>query len=93
VGGKLVVATDPRSCPDAELARRGLANGVECHELDAAQPRYEPAVRAIAALRVPGTGVCDFRLITEKLAELLVEAGGELLLRRRVLKLVRAART
>ncbi|HTF55291.1 MAG TPA: L-2-hydroxyglutarate oxidase [Pseudonocardia sp.] len=91
VGGKLVVATEPEELPRmAELARRGLANGVECHELDAAGARrIEPAVRAIAALRVPGTGVCDFRLITEKLAELLVDAGGELLLRRRVLRLVR----
>lgn len=91
VAGKLVVATAPEELPRlSELARRGLANGVECHELDGAQARrYEPAVRALAALRVPGTGVCDFRLIARKLAELLVEAGGELLLGRRVHKLVR----
>lgn len=91
VGGKLVVATEPEELPRlAELARRGRANGVECHELDGTQARrYEPAVRALAALRVPGTGVCDFRLITERLAELLVAEGGELLLRRRVSRLVR----
>ncbi|HEV7788077.1 MAG TPA: L-2-hydroxyglutarate oxidase [Pseudonocardia sp.] len=91
VGGKLVVATEPEELPGlAELARRGLANGVECYELtDREARRYEPAVRALAALRVPGTGVCDFRLITEKLAELLVAAGGELLLERRVRALVR----
>ena len=91
VGGKLVVATEPEELPRlAELARRGRANGVECRELDSAQVRRrEPAVRALAALLVPGTGVCDFRLITEKLAELLVSGGGELLLRRRVTRLVR----
>jgi (S)-2-hydroxyglutarate dehydrogenase len=91
VGGKLVVATEPEELPRmAELARRAVANGVECHELDGREARrYEPAVRAVAALRVPGTGVCDFRLITEKLAELLVDGGGELLLRRRVRRLVR----
>jgi L-2-hydroxyglutarate oxidase len=91
VGGKLVVATEPEELPRlAELARRGRANGVECHELGAAEVRrYEPSVRALAALRVPGTGVCDFRLITEKMAELLVADGGELLLGRRVSRLVR----
>jgi len=91
VGGKLVVATEPEELPRmAELARRALANGVECHELDApGARRYEPAVRALAALWVPGTGVCDFRLIAEKLAELLVDSGGDLLLGRRVRRLVR----
>ncbi|MBO0850733.1 MAG: L-2-hydroxyglutarate oxidase, partial [Pseudonocardia sp.] len=94
VGGKLVVATEPDELPRlAELARRGAANGVECHELDARQARrHEPAVRALAALRVPGTGVCDFRLVAEKLASLLVTAGGEVLLGRRVLALVRRRR-
>ncbi|WP_051581374.1 L-2-hydroxyglutarate oxidase [Pseudonocardia acaciae] len=90
VGGKLVVATEPEELPRmAELARRGAANGVECHELDAAGAReHEPNVRALAALRVPGTGVCDFRLVAEKLAWLLAAAGGELMLGRRVLALV-----
>ena len=56
VSGKLVVATEADELPRlAELARRGAANGVECHELDGAQARrYEPSVRALAALRVPG---------------------------------------
>lgn len=91
VGGKLVVATEPEELPRlAELARRGVANGVECHELDGAGARrHEPSVRALAALHVPGTGVCDFRLIAEKLAELFVERGGLLLLGRRVTRLVR----
>ena len=45
----------------AELTRRGAANGVEAHELDAAGIReYEPHVRGIAALHVPSTGICDF---------------------------------
>lgn len=94
VGGKLVVATEPEELPRlAELARRGEANGVECHRVDARDARgYEPAVRALAALRVPGTGVCDFRLVAEKLAALLVAAGGEVLLGRRVRALVRRRR-
>jgi L-2-hydroxyglutarate oxidase len=90
VGGKLVVATEPDELPRmAELARRALANGVECRELDGTQARrLEPAVRALAALHVPGTGVCDFRLIAETLAAELVDGGAELVLGRRVQRLV-----
>jgi L-2-hydroxyglutarate oxidase len=91
IGGKLVVATEPEELPRlAELARRGRANGVECHELTAAQVRaHEPAVRALAALHVPGTGVCDFGAIAAKLAELLVAEGGEIFLNRPVRRLTR----
>jgi L-2-hydroxyglutarate oxidase len=91
VGGKLVVATEEAELPRlAELARRARANGVECHELDAAGVRrHEPGVRGLAALHVPGTGVCDFRLVAEQLATLFTEAGGQLLTRWRVRRLVR----
>jgi L-2-hydroxyglutarate oxidase len=91
VGGKLVVATEEAELPRlAELARRARANGVECHELDAAGlRRHEPGVRGRAALHVPGTGVCDFGLVAGELARLFAEAGGELHTRRRVRRLVR----
>ena len=73
----------------AELARRGRANGVEAHELDQAGMReHEPHVRGIAALRVPSTGVCDFRLVAEKLGELVAKEGGEIHLGRAVSALV-----
>ncbi len=86
VCGKLVVATEPEELPRlAELARRGAANGVEAHELDAAGMReHEPHVRGIAALWVPSTGICDYRLVAEKLGELVVKDGGEIHLRRTV---------
>ena len=91
VTGKLVVATDPDELPRmAELARRGQANGVEAHELDQAGMRErEPHVRGIAALFVPSTGICDYRLIAEKLGELVAKEGGEIHVGRGVSKLVR----
>ncbi|HZG88865.1 MAG TPA: L-2-hydroxyglutarate oxidase [Pseudonocardia sp.] len=91
VTGKLVVATDPAELPRmAELARRGAANGVQAHQLDPAGIRgHEPHVRGIAALFVPSTGICDYRLITEKLGELVAAAGGEIHLDRPVRRLVR----
>jgi L-2-hydroxyglutarate oxidase len=93
VTGKLVVATEPEELPRmAELARRGVANGVEAHELDqAGMAQHEPHVRGIAALYVPSTGVCDFRLIAEKIGELVTKEGGEIHLGRSVRKLVRRA--
>jgi L-2-hydroxyglutarate oxidase len=68
--GKVVVATAPDELDRmAELVRRGRANGVEVHELDAAGVRErEPAVSAIAGLWVPSTGICDYAAITRALA-------------------------
>lgn len=75
--GKVVVATSPDELDRmAELVRRGGANGVEVHELDAAGVRErEPAVSAVAGLWVPSTGVCDYAAVTRRLARLAVFAG------------------
>ncbi|MGE3284880.1 MAG: L-2-hydroxyglutarate oxidase [Pseudonocardia sp.] len=91
VTGKIVVATEPDELPRLrELARRGVANGVEARELDAAGLRaHEPHVRGLAGLHVPSTGVCDYRLIAQKLAELVAERGGEVLPGRAVSAVVR----
>ena len=86
VCGKLVVATEPEELPRmAELVRRGAANGVEVTELDQKGMRvHEPHVRGIAALHVPSTGICDYRLVAEKLGELIAKEGGEVHLGRTV---------
>jgi L-2-hydroxyglutarate oxidase len=91
VTGKLVVATEEAELPRlAELARRGVANGVEAHELDEAGMRaHEPHVCGIAALYVPSTGICDYRRIAETLGELVAKEGGEIHLGRSVSTLVR----
>ncbi|MDT7649833.1 MAG: (S)-2-hydroxyglutarate dehydrogenase [Pseudonocardiales bacterium] len=91
VTGKLVVATEPEELPRmAELVRRGAANGVPVHELDQAGMReHEPHVRGIAALHVPSTGICDYRLVAEKIGELVAKEGGEIHVGRSVLRLVR----
>ncbi|HEY4461334.1 MAG TPA: L-2-hydroxyglutarate oxidase [Streptosporangiaceae bacterium] len=91
VSGKLVVATGPEELPRlAGLERRGHANGVENHRLDARGMRErEPHVRGIAALWVPSTGICDYRAIADKLGELIIKSGGEILLGRTVHRTVR----
>ncbi|NJQ07056.1 L-2-hydroxyglutarate oxidase [Streptomyces lonarensis] len=76
--GKVVLATTSEEVPRLrELAQRGRANGVAVEELS---PRrlaaLEPHVRAVAALRVPSTGVCDFRAVAARLtADLDVRYG------------------
>jgi (S)-2-hydroxyglutarate dehydrogenase len=81
VCGKVVVATSADELPRlAELARRGGLNGVEVNELTVAElARHEPHVRAIAALHVPSTGICDFRIVTEQLGRLLADSGVDIL--------------
>jgi L-2-hydroxyglutarate oxidase len=81
VCGKVVVATSTDELPRlAELARRGGLNGVEVNELTVAElAHHEPHVRAIAAVHVPSTGICDFRIVTQQLGRLLAESGVDIL--------------
>ena len=76
--GKLVVAIDDSELDRlAELKRRGIGNGIEgLVELDAAEFReIEPNVRGVRALHVPETGVVDYRLVAERMGELLRSRG------------------
>lgn len=86
-GGKLVVAVHDRELPAlAELARRGVANGVPVRRLDAAQARdYEPEVRCVAALRVASTGIVDYAAVCRALAAELARDGAQLRLGAEVL--------
>ncbi len=77
--GKLVVATDNREVKAlAELERRGAANGLRGIErLSAEQMReIEPHVRGVAALRVPETGIVNYKAVSEVYARKIAEAGG-----------------
>jgi len=77
--GKLVVATQPRELPAlAELERRGLANGLAgIRRVDIAEMReIEPHVRGVAGLRVPETGIVDYKSVAAKYAELIAASGG-----------------
>jgi (S)-2-hydroxyglutarate dehydrogenase len=87
VCGKLVVATEEREIPQLnELLRRGRANGLSgLRELDASAIReIEPHAAGVRGLLVPSTGITDFRLVAQKYAELLCQAGGEILTGRKV---------
>jgi L-2-hydroxyglutarate oxidase len=77
--GKLVVATKQDQVPALKrLLERGRANGVPVREISPTEARdFEPYVSCVAALRVDSTGIVDFRGVSQTLAHLITERGGE----------------
>ncbi len=85
--GKLVVATSPDEVPRLEqLHQRGIANGVPgLRTMNREQFReIEPHCEGISALQVPSTGIVDYKVVAEKYAELIQNAGGEIVFRAKV---------
>ena len=82
VCGKLVVATTHAQVPALRaLAERGAVNGVPCRMITADEAReHEPAVRAVAALRVESTGIVDYRAVCATLRREIEDAGSEVML-------------
>jgi (S)-2-hydroxyglutarate dehydrogenase len=86
--GKVIVATKPNELPQLEkLYQHGIENGLEMRKLNVEQMReIEPHIAGIAALQVPSTGIVDYKVVAQKLADLVRAAGGEIRLGVRVLK-------
>ncbi|WP_067863454.1 L-2-hydroxyglutarate oxidase [Nocardia shimofusensis] len=80
--GKLLVATDAVEHERMlALHERSITNGVRVELLDAAElRRREPHVTGLGALFVPGTGIVDYRAITEALAGRVRALGGTVVL-------------
>jgi (S)-2-hydroxyglutarate dehydrogenase len=79
VCGKVIVATQAKELPELErLFQRGLQNGLTVTKLSAEQVReIEPHVRCLAGLRVPTTGITDYRKVSQQYLELFQRDGGE----------------
>ncbi len=81
--GKLVVATREEELPGMQdLFERGMANGLEgLRWLKGEELKdYEPHVNGIAGLLVPETGIVDYTKVTQVMANLVQEAGRQVLL-------------
>ena len=76
--GKVIVATRPDELPAlGEIFQRGLANGVACRRISAAELReLEPHCAGIEAIHVPEAGIVDYRMVARRLAEHIVRLGG-----------------
>ncbi len=77
--GKLLVATDAQESARMQaLFERCQQNGIDVQMLDAQQLHaLEPNVRGVGAIRVPSTGIVDYRQVCGKMAERFQEMGGE----------------
>jgi L-2-hydroxyglutarate oxidase len=78
--GKVIVATREKELPMLDrLLTRGRENGLELEALTADAVRsLEPEVRCLRGIRVPDTGIVDFREVCLKLVDLLRVGGAEL---------------
>jgi (S)-2-hydroxyglutarate dehydrogenase len=88
--GKVIVAVDESELPRLEeLYRRATANDVPgIVRLTAAEiQEYEPHARGVAGLWSPNTGIVDYVAVTNKYAELVQAAGGDLRLNTKVLSI------
>lgn len=88
--GKVVVATTEEEIPLLEnLAKRGSENGLEnIKPLNAEQIKeYEPHVNGLKGLFVPQTGIVDYRIVSQKLADLIQNKNGDIHLGEKVINI------
>lgn len=90
VCGKVIVATEPEQLPLLEnLYQRGLENGLHVTKISAEIVKeFEPHVTCLAGLRVPTTGIVNYKQVCQKYAELIQLQGGELRLNTKVEKIL-----
>jgi L-2-hydroxyglutarate oxidase len=86
VCGKVIVAAEEAELPLLDkLFQRGLDNGLPVKKLRAEEVReIEPHVRCLAGIKVPTTGIVDYREVCAKYAELVRERGGSVITGARV---------
>lgn len=77
VCGKIIVATRESQLPQLDkLFQRGLDNGLAVSKLTAQQVQeIEPHVHCLAGIRVPTTGIVDYKEVSAKCADLVREQG------------------
>ncbi len=89
VCGKVIVATEENELPLLEnLYKRGWGNGLSVTKLGAEEVKeIEPHVRCLAGIRVPTTGIVDYKHVCQKYVDLIGIQGGELRLNSKVEKI------
>jgi (S)-2-hydroxyglutarate dehydrogenase len=91
--GKLIVATSGTEVwRMAALEERAAVNGIECRRTSREElVELEPNVTGLAALHLPRTGIVDYRVVSEKLVDLIVGAGGEVRTGQRVVAIAESS--
>ncbi|HEY3249834.1 MAG TPA: L-2-hydroxyglutarate oxidase, partial [Ignavibacteria bacterium] len=79
--GKVIVATSEKELPGLQnIYERGLANGLDkIRIIDKDElKQIEPYANGIKAIHVPYTGIIDFKVVTNKYAEKVLNLNGEI---------------
>lgn len=78
VCGKIIVATRESELPILrQLLDRGILNHLPVAKITVEEVReIEPHVVCLGGIKVPTTGITDYRLVSQKLGELFVNGGG-----------------
>lgn len=85
--GKIVVATTEEQVPLMQnLYDRGLQNGLTGMEILSPEQlsEIEPHVAGVKGIKVPQTGIINYKQVAEKYAQLIREKGGEIRLGEKV---------
>ncbi len=96
VCGKLIVATQAEELPHMEkVFQHGIANGLEGIEKIGPEEvrEVEPHIKAIAAIRVPQSGIVDYQQVALRYAELLEVAGIQFCMGNAVEQIARRGKT
>ncbi len=78
--GKIIVASDESELQALQnIYDRGLENGLkDLKWLEQAEMKeIEPHLRGVKGIRVPQTGIIDYKAMSQKIKELLIENGAE----------------
>ncbi|MFD6208885.1 L-2-hydroxyglutarate oxidase [Peribacillus sp. NPDC060253] len=87
--GKVIVATKPDEMPLLDdLYTRGLQNELAIQKIGVDELKeIEPHVNGLGAIRVPQAGIVNYRQVSEKMADIIKENGGEIKLNTKVEKI------
>ena len=80
--GKIIITQKEEQLPVLEsIFQRGVQNGLTgIRMIDAREAKeIEPYCQAIKGILVPQAGIIDYRVVAEKLAELIRQQGGEII--------------
>ena len=85
--GKVIVARTKEELPQLDIIfDKGKKNGVECEMIGRERLlEIEPHVNGIQAIYVPKSGIADYPAVAKRLAQRIVEKGGNLVLGTQVL--------
>ncbi|WP_077328467.1 L-2-hydroxyglutarate oxidase [Virgibacillus siamensis] len=80
ISGKVIAAASEAEIPLLEkLYQRGLENQLAVRKISTEELRQaEPHVNGIAAIKVPSTGIVDYKKVAEQFSAIIAENGGEI---------------